>query len=189
MIKADLDPREDDADAWTALRAKAQGQLIAALAAGHPNNVRAPMTDLPAAKEPAKLAAPATPATNGDAQKTVAARRGRPTNAELEAKRKAEADAKAQLGADETGNALGEQEAQLGGEDTASMLGDEVPAEGPAVTYDQLKAALSKLANAQGAPALQKLFRKFGATTIKDLKPEAYGEAFKHAAELLSAVA
>lgn len=175
-MSAMLAPGDDLADSCEYMRRLLTGELNANLEAKGAKAISGPSK----ATEPAH---------NGEAK--PAAKRGRPTNAELAAKQ-AEVQQANKAAAERmkaAGDQLGDAPAELGEEtmsdDTAALLGDEIP-EQQEITYDQLRAALTKLANAKGAPALQKIFRKFGAASIKALKPEIYADAYREAEVVMS---
>lgn len=173
-IGADLDPREDDGQAFAELRKKAMDRVTALLFDNHPKKHRLVLDG----GEPAQLAA----SPNGAEITEEKAKRTRRTKEQIAADEAAKAKAEAaptqmvaqpDSATDETSEG-----------DMASLLGDSIP-ERPPVSAADAKAAASQVIKKLGGPSLVKLLGRFHAKDFPTLDAEHYGNFVAKAKEMV----
>jgi hypothetical protein len=172
-IGADLDPREDDNEAFNTLRKKAQSCLISLLNDNHPNTARSMLGG--GAPAQAQLAAPAP--QNGAETAEEKVKRTRRTKEQIAADEAAKAAASR---VEQAAAQLGEPSPDLTGaggddsDDMAALLGDAIP-DHPPVTQAEAKKAAGELLQKLGGASLKKLLNEFGADSFPTLDAAKYG--------------
>ena len=176
-IGADLDPREDDGEAFNTLRKKAMEQVIYLLADNHPNKHRAILGGAAPA-----LAAPSN--SNGATATAEAAKtRTRRTKEQIAADEaaKARVDAAAEQLGEPAPDAL---LTGMGGDDSDNLLGDEIP-DHPPMTAVECKTIAGQVLKKLGGPSLAKLLTSFGAKDFPSLDAKQYANFAAKAKELI----
>jgi hypothetical protein len=166
LIGADLEPREDDSEAFNALRKKATVCVLELLRDNHPNNHRG---FLSSGATPLLESSKPEPSTNGDTVEEKA-KRTRRTKEQIAADNaKAEAEQRAKLAAEQLKTDVPDED-----DDMAALLGDSIP-DHPKVTAAEAKAMAGAVIKALGGPALVKLLGDYKAKNFSELPEEQYG--------------